>query len=281
MVKMGKCQPVLLFFFTLHFVIQEASLLWKREEDFTPLTSVEPPTYDRKLSDKVEAMLEKHWGLRGGYVDAECDGESDCKAETYGEVTTVGGRQLAHALGLADDRISNSSPPRMVFCDLGSGVGKLTVQLALENAGLVRSVGIELNQARHQRGVSALESLETSGEVAFLMSEFERQQTPELELKWGDLFESDLAGVTHVYIASLCFSSDILERLGGFLDRQSTVQVVASIRRIPTLHKDGNTKSWSEPEPFPISMSWGGAWIHVYKRNTSSVECSAATLDET
>ena len=88
------------------------------------------------------------------------------RASTYGEVTSRGARRLARLLGLGpsyglgddddvrgdvggsddddDGRDDDDAVPPRVFYDLGSGVGKLAVQVYLEHGGVTRSVGVEV-----------------------------------------------------------------------------------------------------------------------------------------
>ena len=59
---------------------------------------------------------------------------------TYGEVTTLGARQLFYYMGMTTkerDHPPTHQPDTIVFCDLGMGRGKLVVQAFLELIGII------------------------------------------------------------------------------------------------------------------------------------------------
>ena len=81
---------------------------------------------------------------------------------TYGEVTTLGARQLFHFMKLIKDKNSKDSDDdddfrnsNNHFIDLGSGNGKLVVQAHLEIPSLNRVEGIELSPARYENAISS------------------------------------------------------------------------------------------------------------------------------
>ena len=67
-------------------------------------------------------------------------------SSTYGEITTKGFRELAKRIELYSGDC---------FLDMGSGVGRVVVQAALE-FGCRSSLGVELSMTRHQRAQQAL-----------------------------------------------------------------------------------------------------------------------------
>ena len=115
------------------------------------------------------------------------------------------------------------------FFDLGSGLGKMVVQVWLEDRATL-SVGIELSETRHAAAVEALAAVraalpaggEPGGQVALLR---------------GDLvadFRPDAAhGAALVYIASLCFEEDFMARIAARLAEEPCVQTVLTLQRFP------------------------------------------------
>ena len=100
---------------------------------------------------------------------------------------------------------------------------------------------------------------------------------PTVELIEGDLFELDISKATHMYIASLCFSEEMLERLVDKIEREGTnLQIVATIRALPLKEEDNvdddenrqailGRKPWQEY----LQMSWTkgrgeGCPVHFY-----------------
>ena len=67
-------------------------------------------------------------------------------SSTYGEITTKGFRELAKRIELYSGDC---------FLDMGSGVGRVVVQAALE-FGCRSSLGVELSMTRHERAQQAL-----------------------------------------------------------------------------------------------------------------------------
>ena len=162
--------------------------------NFTLLADVaapRPPGVNAAHHAAVDRALDKHWRSRSGHChqrsdDSSCDAaEAGDEELTYGEITVLGSRQLALHMGLwadsgggpaggpggggnshshshddGDDGDGSGGGERgIVFADLGSGVGKLVVQMWLENAAVRHSVGIELSRTRHDLAVDAWASL--------------------------------------------------------------------------------------------------------------------------
>jgi len=126
-------------------------------------------------------------------------GQND-RAWTYGEVTILGGRQLAYAMGISSSTTSSSNCDdsttattcqecqdnddnddnekdkidgsrrrrrrRIIFYDLGSGVGRLVAQMYFDQPWMIeKSIGIELAIHRHEWAIQALSYLEQAEEA--------------------------------------------------------------------------------------------------------------------
>ena len=90
---------------------------------------------------------------------AEAERIGGDQAFGYGEITPLGMRTLGTTLSLAAED---------VFADLGSGTGRLVLQVARE-FGVCRSVGVELVGSRHRLALAALERApELAGRVVFV-----------------------------------------------------------------------------------------------------------------
>ena len=235
----------------------------QRDLTVTRLADVEPPCLVNGCAlrrSRTARVLMRHWNVRrSGFVDDdELAGVG--KEKTYGEVTILGARQLAHAWQLSTD-----SPHSAVFADLGSGVGKLSAQMYLDNSAVLRSVGIELSAMRHARGVSSLAALRDSPDGTML------NHADSITLLHGDALSvpvDAIRDVTHVYIAALCFSTPLLARFGAELANRSRYRAlrhVASLRRMAQL---APSAGWREaPYPIELQVTWGSARAYLYSRS--------------
>ncbi len=115
------------------------------------------------------------------------------RLHTYGEITPTGVSQL-----IAATRLS----PEDRFFDLGSGVGKAVLQVAMQVPG-TRCTGIELDSERHRGAQKLLRAALAEGLVA------KRQVT----LKHASILEAKLAGATVLFANSTCFPAPLLAAL--------------------------------------------------------------------
>lgn len=104
----------------------------------------------------IDSLFDAAFRGRDGHCttddeDEEIDRIAGEYASTFGEITNRGVRQLC-------DRVGMSASD--VFLDMGSGVGKAVLQVALER-GTRRSVGVELSRSRHRNAGKAVSALST------------------------------------------------------------------------------------------------------------------------
>jgi hypothetical protein len=112
---------------------------------------------------------------------------------TYGELTARGIFQLIRATGLG---------PADHFFDLGSGTGRVVLQVALTVPG-VRCTGIEIDGTRHDGAVRTLEEARALGLV----------DAGRITLRHEDLQVADLAGATVLFAHATCYPATLLRRL--------------------------------------------------------------------
>ncbi|KAL7549215.1 hypothetical protein ACHAWF_012485 [Thalassiosira exigua] len=193
------------------------------------------------------------------------DENASPKSSTYGEITVLGARQLFHHMGLANDK-SNKLDDQ--FFDLGSGGGRLVVQSHLELPSVAKSVGIELSPSRHKVAARNWQRLVQNGDaerIRKLAEESwgvrnENSIKSTVELHEGDLFELDITKATHLYVSSLCFSENMLERLVDKIERDGiSLKIVASLRLLPSSRDEvGLTQMKLGTNPWMefVEMSW-------------------------
>jgi hypothetical protein len=116
------------------------------------------------------------------------------RSVVYGELAPNGVRKLLRWLrpGKTD-----------VFYDLGSGVGKLVLELGMA-AGVRKCVGIEVAGSRWNGSQSAAMEAKKKGWI----------QAKRLEFRKESFLDSDLTDATILYSCSTCFSARLMERLG-------------------------------------------------------------------
>lgn len=210
---------------------------------------------------EVDKIIERYWSGLDGFATSANDEKAISQASgefgsTYGECTKEGARAIFAALGLYEARGAR-------FADLGSGVGKLAAQAYLE-CPLAGALGVELSETRHARALRAWKLVEASGdwcrdgaEEGLLPSPYDG-----LRFECGDVFEADLAGFTHVFVANLCFSPDTDVPLARRLAASESVVRVAALRPLKDearLQQLGKIRARTTWHP-------AGADVYVYGR---------------
>jgi hypothetical protein len=183
----------------------------------------------------------------------------------YGEITVTGVHTLMEWLVQRSARAAASAPHRLpedgwAFVDLGSGVGRMCVQVAFMARawGCKRSVGIELSHTRHVEAVAAAERARALGELP--------PDCP-LQIIEGDILKEPLDRLTVVYVASLLFEDEMLGLLAARLEAAQGVQWVATLRQLDpaqlrTLRLDASLM---------LPMSWDeDAEVFIYVRDRSA-----------
>lgn len=159
---------------------------------------------------------------------------------TYGEIMPTALDQLIDALELEPDD---------VFYDLGSGIGKVVLQVAM-TCKLAQCVGIELVDNRHDIACEVLEQARTEGLL----------KTEDVRLRNSDMLRARLDGATVVYTCSTAFSDVFMARLTRRLSAQPAGLRVATLL-------DLEENPWFELEDvLRLDMSWRRrAKMHVYR----------------
>ena len=241
---------------------------------------LEPPVHsmeEYKHREAVSDLLQKGWNASEGFSRAVADDErhvdSDAPSDdgpdpsTYGEITELGARQLFHYMEMTREKQCD-----IVFLDLGSGVGKLVIQTWLEVPRLKRVVGVELEASRHDSAIRACNDVEMQARA--LRDSLGDQSSvfctdASVQFIQGDLFHVNVSDVTHVYVASLCFTSEMMERLADKLvNEASRLEVVATLKPFPTRFGGG------KPAKEFVEMSWTrssgeGCAVYFYAAQTS------------
>ncbi|HVV67564.1 MAG TPA: hypothetical protein VHE99_00785 [Gammaproteobacteria bacterium] len=149
--------------------------------------------------------------------------ERESRAQTG--VCIVYGELLYYSVKKVIKEMQHS--PSDIFLDLGSGIGKLALQVFLES-DVAKVVGIEalpILDAQAQKVAQQVASdypffWENGRELTFICSDF-------MKTSWMD--------ATIIFACSTCFTPELLEIVGNRINQEPQVRQVLSLRPFPTL----------------------------------------------
>ncbi|KAL6761321.1 hypothetical protein V8C86DRAFT_2535640 [Haematococcus lacustris] len=227
-----------------------------------------PPRNKRALDRRQEASVEQAYARleqmylsKGGYLIPSKEQrriEASGGSATYGEVTTCGIDSLITQMWhrLADNPLSRQGP---VFMDLGSGLGRVVLQMALAcGHAFQRYIGLELSSTRLDQSEQVL---------SWLREELGRDPAAADALARVDFYQEDvtssavLAEATHVFMCSTAFGAGACRQVVEQLAASPNFQVLVTSRELPLQH---HLLRLGE---FGCEMSWNAAGTaHVYVR---------------
>jgi len=205
-----------------------------------------PPDADPRTVLRRAYRDEYGYELHGYELD-EADDErvrATNSSPTYGEIMPTATDRLIEHLRLRKDD---------VFYDLGSGVGKVVLHVALR-APIRRVVGVELARSRHRIARRMLDQVRAMGLL----------RASECELRCADFMRAPLHDATVVYTCSTAFSTPFMNELCTRLARLTT-----GLRWVSTQDLDDNP--WFVLEDvLRLDMSWRRkSKVHVYRLERS------------
>ena len=200
--------------------------------------------YDPRIA--VRRLFSDTWGY-----DVSKDEDQAVKAtggsSTYGEIMPTALDRLIESL---------DPEPEDVFFDLGSGLGKVILQVAM-TVELRQCIGIELVESRHRAAMAALARARAAGYL----------ETEDVRFRKADILRARLTGATILYTCSTAFPE-------GFMMR--VAERVAGLRegvRLVTLQELDENPWFDTEEVLRLDMSWKRRTkVHVY-RLTRSRRC--------
>jgi len=168
---------------------------------------------------------------------------------TYGEVTRSGARELFGLMDMVDklDNNNDNNKQKIVFMDMGSGLGKMVMQAYMELPRISRAIGVELSPERHRQAVAAWEILEPRARAIRLqgcssayvdVDNDDGEGGPKeakVQLIEGDFLEADLSEVTHMWVSSLCYTDEMMYQLGSKIQNEKPpkLECIATLRPFP------------------------------------------------
>lgn len=167
--------------------------------------------------------------------------ESHGCASTYGEITFEGVETLLKLLKLKDTD---------VFYDLGCGVGKMVVQVYLDSP-VKKSAGIELSSERAESALKIKQQLQVDNKI---------KAGRTLVFYKESFLDVDLSDATVIYLASTCFSDDIMKKV---TDRLATLKKGL---RVATLKKLAENDKFALLDQFILPMTWSDSTpVYLYE----------------
>jgi SAM-dependent methyltransferase len=162
-------------------------------------------------------------------------------ASLYGEITQSSLARLIKYLKLT---------PRDVFYDLGSGLGKVVLQVAMTTK-IHSATGIELSHIRHLYAGTALHKVKEARYLA----------TTQCKFIHGDILKEPLPGASIIYTCSTAFSQKLMAALSKRLR-----SILAPGTRIVSLQDFNDHKQLELVDVLKLEMTWDKKCpVHIYE----------------
>lgn len=166
--------------------------------------------------------------------------------ETSGEILYKSVNKLLFILNLKKDD---------VFADLGSGIGKVVIQVFLRSIAK-ECIGIEIVPEFHDIAQNAATKLLND------LPEF-NQEGRKLKFLQGSFLEIPFTTATVVWVNSTCFNPDLVNALGNIIDLTMNIHTVITTRPIH------NLSNYTFVQATRIDCSWDFSLCYIYKRTKS------------
>lgn len=165
------------------------------------------------------------------------------------DVTQANGEILASSMNLLLSKLSLTEDD--IFFDLGSGSGKLVLQVFLQT-NVKECVGIEVSSALYQQSVCALNQIQQELPLFFA-------DNRKISFVRGDFFETSFAKATILLINSTCFSQAMLIKLSSLINQQTAIRYVLTLRPLY------NLKNMKLVKIIRVQCSWDVALCYIYE----------------
>lgn len=168
-------------------------------------------------------------------------------ASTYGEILPESVTQLIEILKIG---------PSTVFYDLGSGVGKVAMQIHLQTPAK-KVVGVELSTERHKNAQVALDRLKQYFKKNNVPSSLNSRR---LIFAQGDAKKQDLSDATAVYLCSTCFSTELLQQIMEQIKKAKKGTKVVTLKQLPA------DPAFKKIKELSLPMTWSNSSnVYIYE----------------
>jgi SAM-dependent methyltransferase len=163
---------------------------------------------------------------------------------TYGEITYAGAQELLDDLKLTK---------KDIFYDLGSGVGKLVTQVAL-NTPVAKAVGVELSPTRFNHAMDVKKEIEKRRLL----------KNTKLSFLNENILTVPVSDATVVFMCSTCFSDELMRSLTDKLSKLKKGARILTLRKMPEPHPFTLIKTYQLP------MTWAhNTAVYLYQLTNS------------
>lgn len=187
------------------------------------------------INDPLKSHLDQLYDGISGFGISEQESKLICQqggAPTYGEITYDSVKELIAKLNLTKED---------VFYDLGSGVGKLVVQIFL-GSPVKKSVGIELSEERYAKAQKVYATLERTKKIP---------EGRALQFCHDNILNADIHDATVVFMCSTCFSTELMQKLTEKLSTLKPALRILTLKPLP----DNKWFELVKTESFPMTWS--------------------------
>jgi hypothetical protein len=136
---------------------------------------------------------------------------------TYGEILYPSVNKFLNYMDITEDD---------VFYDLGSGIGKVALQVFLKTP-VKKAFGLEASESRTAMAQKVYNNVKQEFPELF-------ENGRELGTSVANFLEADLSDATIIYSCSTCFSEELLSDMGKAIDRCPNIRYVVSLKQIPS-----------------------------------------------
>ncbi|KAL6065290.1 Histone-lysine N-methyltransferase, H3 lysine-79 specific [Balamuthia mandrillaris] len=184
------------------------------------------------------------------------------KAHVYGEITPGSVDRIMAKVQL------NSKD---IFYDLGSGVGKVVIQIGLESP-VKKSIGLELSHTRYERAREALSRLKYHP-----TKHFSKKDLAKVDFREEDFGLGDWKDATVVYMCNTCYPVELIAKVVFHLRLCPNIRYVLAYE---VWNKWGKVTSMLEDagftlvDRFRVRTSWDAPFLLVFRPTASRKEAT-------
>lgn len=195
---------------------------------------------DKLIYSYVESLYQHSIGFQNYSEDRKDHYMSKDICYVYGELLYPSVVKMINKLKLDKDD---------VVLDLGSGLGKFTLQVFLRS-NIEKIIGIEATEPLYKQSIEKIEK--AKHDLPF----FWENRT--LTLIDSNFLEQDWNVANIVYTCSTCFTQELLEKMGDKMNETPSIEHALSLRPISTLTR------LKLKDVFSIECSWDSALCFWY-----------------
>lgn len=173
--------------------------------------------FDQLCQDYITSLYQGVSGFISYQPGEKETGEKKKVYLTYGEILYPSVNKIIDYIDIDEND---------VFCDLGSGIGKVALQFLLRTP-VKKAFGIEYSQARNQMAEKVYAQVKQEFPDLFANGRTLSCQT-------GNFLEIDIKDTTIIYTCSTCFSEELLSDMGKMIDTLPKIKYVVSMKQIPS-----------------------------------------------